>query len=105
MPVGDELAVSIVQLPTRAPERLYLKTLSVLAALTTHRDVPSVTIPLGLLSALLSAKLLVAFGLPDKRVAAPRYLKTRSLRASTIQTSVPLVAIPCTDAFDARLPA
>ena len=83
----------------------YLKTLSVELSLTTHSEVPSVTMSLGLVLPLLRLKLLAAFWLPDRRVAAPVYLKTLSLRASTIHTSVPLVAMPSTVAFDASVPA
>src|SRR5262249_13558691 len=49
-PVGDELAASMVQLPSREPDRLYLKTVSLLdPSSTTQNDVPSVTMPLPLL--------------------------------------------------------
>ena len=41
MPVGLVFVPLMVQLPTSAPESVYLKTLSVLASLTTHRCVPS----------------------------------------------------------------
>src|SRR5262245_45366584 len=43
MPVGEPLAGSMVQLPRRAPAKVYLKTLSVLLSLTTQKEVPSVT--------------------------------------------------------------
>src|SRR6187551_887677 len=74
IPVGLALAASMVQLPSSDPLRLYLKTLSVVLSLTTHREVPSVTRSLGLLLLPLRAKLLAAFWLPDRRLAAPVYL-------------------------------
>src|SRR3954447_20608398 len=105
MPVGLVPAPLMVQLPRRIPDRLYLKTLSVLESLTTQSDVPSVTISLGSELPLFRLKLLAAFWLPDRRLAAPVYRNTLSCLASTIQTSVPLVAMPSTAALGARLPA
>ena len=67
IPVGLEPAPLIVQLPTSDPESVYLKTLSVLESLTTHRFVPSVTTSLGLVLLLLRLKLLAAFWLPERR--------------------------------------
>ena len=95
----------MVQLPRSVPDRLYLNTLSVLESLTTQRFVPSVTMSLGLVLLLLRLKLLAAFWLPERRLAAPVYRKTLSCWASTIQMSVPLVAMPSTVALEARLPA
>ena len=54
---------------------------------------------LGLVLLLLRLKLLAAFWLPERRLAAPVYLKTLSCLASTIQMSVPLVAMPSTVAL------
>ena len=71
MPVGLEPAPVIVQLPTSDPDTVYLKTLSVVASLTTQRFVPSVTMSLGLELPLLRLKLLAAFWLPERRLAAP----------------------------------
>ena len=71
MPVGLPPPELIVQLPTSEPAIVYLKTLSVELSLTTHRCTPLVTTSFGLVLPLLSAKLLAAFWLPDKRVAAP----------------------------------
>src|SRR4051794_21177187 len=105
MPVGLEPAPVIVQLPSSEPVREYLNTLSVDESLTTQRDVPSVTMSLGLVLPLLRLKLLAAFWLPARRLAAPVYRKTLSCLASTIQTSVPSVAMPSTVALDATLPA
>src|SRR5262245_55815937 len=105
MPVGLEPAPLMVQLPTSDPDTVYLNTLSVLESLTTHRFVPSVTTSLGLVLLLLRLKLLAAFWLPERRLAAPVYLKTLSWRSSTIQTSVPSVAMPSTVAFEAMPPA
>ena len=76
-----------------------------MASLTTQSDVPSVTMSLGLALPLLRLKLLAAFWLPERRLAAPVYRNTLSCLASTIQTSVPLVAMPSTVALEARLPA
>src|SRR5438876_447916 len=98
MPVGAELEGSMAQLPRRVPEIVYLKTLSMEAEFTIHRELPSVTIPLAFPPA--SEKLVAASWLPETRAAAPTYLKTRSLFESTIQISVPLVAIPCGEAFE-----
>ena len=67
---------------------------SVHQLLTTHSEVPSVTIPVGLELPLFKLKLLAAFWLPVSRLAAPVYLKTLSCLASRIHTSVPLVAMP-----------
>ena len=50
-------------------------------------------------------KLLAAFWLPVVRLAAPLYLNTLSLLASTIQISVPLVVMPWTSALPANEPA
>src|SRR4051794_23844397 len=105
MPVGLAPAPVMVQLPRSDPDRLYLKTLSVLASLTTHRLVPSVTTSLGLVLPLLRLKLPAAFWLPERRPAALVYRNTLSCLASTIQTSVPSVAMPSTVALVARLPA
>src|SRR5262245_52261534 len=105
MPVGLVPAPVMVQEPWSVPARLYLNTLSVLESLTTQRDDPSVTMSLGLELPLLRLKLLAAFWLPDSRLAAPVYLKPLSWRSSTIQMSVPLVAIPSTVTLEARLPA
>ena len=106
MPVGLLApGVEIVQLPCKLPATLYLNTLSVVESLTTHSDAPSVTMSLGLVLPLLRLKLLAAFWLPERRVAAPAYLNTLSLLASTIQTSVPLVAMPSTMALLASVPA
>jgi hypothetical protein len=105
IPVGLDPAPVMVQLPTSEPDVVYLKTLSVVESSTTQRFAPSVTTPFGLLLPLFRAKLLAAFWLPESRLAAPEYMNTLSLLASTIQTSVPLVAIPSTVAFDARRPA
>ena len=82
----------------RAGERV-LEHLVGAASLTTQRDVPSVTMSLGSVLPLLRLKLLAAFWLPERRLAAPVYLKTLSCLASTIQTSVPLVAMPSTVAL------
>src|SRR4029077_19945845 len=105
MPVGLDLPEPMVQLPRSDPDTVYLNTLSVLESLTTHRFVASVTTSLGLVLLLLRLKLLAAFWLPERRLAAPAYLKTLSWRSSTIQMSVPFVAIPSTVALEARLPA
>src|SRR5581483_9675814 len=96
MPVGWAFAASIAQLPSAEPERVYLKTLRTVPS-TTQNDVPSVTMSCGLVSPLwppTRLKLLAALWLPDRRLAAPAYLKTLSLLPSTSQTSVPLVAMP-----------
>ena len=61
----------MVQLPTSVPESEYLKTLLVLASLTTHRCVPSVSMPMASRLPLFRAKLLVGFMLPHVRLAAP----------------------------------
>ncbi len=61
----------MVQLPSSDPVSVYLKTLSVVLSLTTHRYVPSVTISLGLVLPLFRLKLLAAFWLPEVRLAAP----------------------------------
>src|SRR5436190_8622047 len=60
--------------------------------------------PLGPELPLFKLKLLAAFWLPERRLAAPVYLKTLSCLASTIHTSVPLVAMPSTWAFGAKVP-
>ena len=104
-PVGLELAGSIVQLPSEVPATAYLKTLSVEESLTTQSDVPSVTMSMGLALPLLRLKLLAAVWLPESRLAAPVYLNTLSLVASTIQTSLPLVAMPSGFPFVAIEPA
>src|SRR4051812_3403101 len=104
MPVGLEPAPVIVQLPWSAPASVYLNTLSVVESLTTQRDVPSVTMSVGLALPLLRLKLLAAFWLPDRRPAAPVYRNTLSCLASTIQMSVPLVAIPSSWAEGFTLP-
>src|SRR5581483_6196601 len=104
-PVGWLLAGSIVKLPSDPPASVYLNTLSAeLPSSTTQNDVPSVTIPFGLVSAELRAKLLVAPWLPDRRDAAPAYLNTWSLLVLLVrtQTSVPLVATPSTEALRGR---
>src|SRR4051812_30065800 len=106
MPVGLVPAPVIVQLlPTSDPASVYLKTLSVVVvSSTTQRFVPSVTMSLGLMFLLLPllfrSKLLAAFWLPDRRPAALVYRYTLSCEASTIQTSVPLVAMPSTVALE-----
>ena len=108
MPVGLAPAPLMDQLPTSEPDSVYLNTLSVLVPSSTiHKDVPSVTRPLGLVSALFRPKLLAALWLPLMRLAAPVYLKTLSLLVllATIQISEPLVAMPSTVALEARLPA
>src|SRR4051812_22410968 len=103
MPVGLVPAPAMAQLPSSAPERVYLKTLSVVESSTTHRLTPSVTMSLGLALLVLRLKLLAAFWLPDRRLAALVYRNTLSCLASTIQTSVPLVARPSTAAFEASV--
>src|SRR5262249_43805566 len=105
MPVGLAPAPVMVQLPTSEPDSVYLKTLSVVESLTTHRFAPSVTMSLGLVLPLLRLKLLAAFRLPDSLVAAPVYRYTLSPWLSTIQMSVPLVAMPSTKALPGRPPA
>src|SRR4051812_49042922 len=95
-PVGLALAASMAQLPSDEPARVYLNTLLALPSSTTQKEAPSVTMPLGLVSAPVREKLLAALWLPESRLAAPAYLKTLSCLASTSQTSVPLVAIPST---------
>src|SRR4051812_9317055 len=104
-PVGLALAASMVQLPSSDPDRLYLNTLSVVASLTTHREEPSVTMPLPLELLPFRLKLLAALWLPESRLAAPVYLTTLSCLLSRIQMSVPLVAIPSTWAFAGSPPA
>ena len=69
IPVGVALAASMVQLPTRLPATVYLKTLFVPASLTTHSDSPSVTISRGLPLELFRLKLLAADWLPESRLA------------------------------------
>src|SRR5882724_1863969 len=103
-PIGLALAASMVQLPSDEPASVYLNTLSVLPSSTTQNEAPSVTMPLALLSALAREKLLAALWLPDRRLAAPVYLKTLSCLASTSQMSVPLVAIPSTWAWEFKPP-
>src|SRR4029453_14683215 len=105
MPVGAPPPPEMVQLPTRAPVSVYLKTLSVVESLTTQRCTPSVTMPVGFLLPLLRLKLPTAFWLPVRRLAAPVFLKTLSLLLSTIHMSVLLVAMPSGVALAARLPA
>jgi len=85
---------------TSVPESVYLNTLSVVLSLTTHNDTPSVTMSLGLVLPAARLKLDAAFWLPDRRLAAPVYLKTLSVLLSTSHTSVPFVATPSTCAFD-----
>src|SRR4051812_4408901 len=105
-PVGWLFAASIVQLPSRLPESVYLNTLSVvLPSSTTQSELPSVTMPFGLVSALLRLKLLTALWLPERRLAAPVYLKTLSCLASSSQMSVPLVARPSSWALAFNPPA
>ena len=70
MPVGLSPPEVIVQLPSRVPETVYLKTLSVVLSLTTQILVPSVTRSLGLVLPLFRLKLLAAFWLPERRLAA-----------------------------------
>src|SRR5437016_6920255 len=94
IPVGEEFAASIVQLPSSVPVSVYLNTLSVVLSLTTQNEVPSVTRSLPLLLALFKLKLLAALWLPESRLAAPVYLYTLSVLLSRSQMSVPLVAIP-----------
>ena len=79
MPVGLPPPPVIVQLPTSEPGSVYLNTLSCTASLTTHKCVPSVTMSLGLVLLLFRLKLLAAFWLPERRLAASVYLKTLSL--------------------------
>ena len=106
MPVGLVTpGVEIVQLATKVPVSVYLKTLSVVLSLTTHKYVPSVTMSLGLELPALRLKLLAAFWLPVVRLAAAVYLNTLSDLLSTIQTSVPLVVMPSTWAVDCKVPA
>src|SRR6476646_4568396 len=91
-PVGLVLAASIVQLPSAAPVSVYLNTLSAVPpSSTTQKEVPSVTMPLGLVSPLASPKPLVALWLPERRAAAPAYRNTLSLPVllARIQTSDP----------------
>jgi hypothetical protein len=105
IPVGRPPPLLIVQLPSSDPDIEYLNTLSVVLSFTTQIDEPSVTMSLGLRLYLLRLKLLAAFWLPVNRDAAFVYLKTLSLLASTIQISVPLVAMPSTVALEASVPA
>src|SRR4051812_39437518 len=91
-PVGWVFAGSMVQLPSSPPVSVYLKTLSaLLLSSTTQNEAPSVTIPLGVESPLASPKLLAALWLPERRLAAPVYLKTLSLLGllTRTQTSAP----------------
>src|SRR5262249_716570 len=76
-PVGDEFAMSMVQLPSKLPDMLSLNTLSVVLSSTTQNGVPSVTMPLPLsflFFPLVRLKLLAALWLPESRLAAPVYL-------------------------------
>ena len=76
MPVGWVFAGSMVQLPSNEPDSVYLKTLSAVPS-TTQNEVPSVTMSWGLVSPFLPLarlKLLAAFWLPERRLAAPVYL-------------------------------
>src|SRR5436189_2279519 len=97
-PVGWAFAGSMPQLPSNAPVSVYLNTLSMVPSSTIQSDVPSVTMPLGAVSALFRPKLLVTLWLPERRLAATAYLKTLSLLVllATIHMSVPLVAMPST---------
>src|SRR6516165_10351119 len=96
----------MVQLPSRLPLSVYLKTLSaLLPSSTTQRDVPSVTIPLALLLPLLRLKLLAAVWVPERRLAAPVYLKTLSCLPSSSQRWVPLLARPSSWAEGFKPPA
>src|SRR3954467_3872942 len=104
MPVGLVPAPAIVQVPTSEPESVYLKTLSVVESLTTQRDVPSVTMSLGLTLPLLRLKLLAALRLPASRPAALAERNTLSWLASMVQPLAPSVAMPSTSAFPVRLP-
>ena len=72
MPVGLPPPPEIVQLPCNEPLTVYLKTLSaLLVLLRTQMLVPSVTRSVASLLALLRAKLLEEFWLPERRLAAP----------------------------------
>src|SRR4051794_15728057 len=104
-PVGCVFTGSMVQLPSEEPDSVYLKTLSVVLSSTTQMDVPSVTMPLPLVLALFRLKLLAALWLPERRPAAPVYLKTLPCLLSTSQMSVPLVAMPSNWAEGLRPPA
>ncbi len=73
IPVGLESRLSIVQLPSSVPVRVYLNTLSVAALLITQMLAPSVTRSVALEFWLLRLKLLAALWLPDTRKAAPEY--------------------------------